>query len=69
MNSQRLEEFRRKLRAGDAVRVHKGQIEIDGTPQAATTATPPPSAATPAAPAAAPSAAGVQVKPHEWGRS
>lgn len=68
MTPQRIEEFRKKLRAGHAARVRGGVVEVDGV-------TSPPAAASPAGnpaappPAAVPSADGVQVKPHEWGCS
>ncbi len=66
MNPQRIEEFRKKLRAGHAARVRGGVVEVDGI--SAAPATPAPAAAPPAAAPAVPPSEGVQVKPHEWGR-
>lgn len=68
MNPQRIEEFRKKLREGNAARVRGGVVEVDGMPATApTTPTPTPggNTGTPVVPASN----GVQVKPHEWGRS
>lgn len=73
MNPQRIEEFRRKLRSGQAARVRGGQVELEG-------ATPAPAGAAPGNAAAGaggsqapqsvtPFTPGVQVKPHEWGAS
>lgn len=75
MNPQRIEEFRKKLRAGQAARVRGGVVELDGATPEPGTATPG-SAATAGAQAAPggapvpgprPNVHGVQVKPHEWG--
>lgn len=70
MNPQRIEEFRKKLRAGQPARVRGGLVEIEGAAPENAAAPPPNAQATPAgapAPLAVPSPLGVQVKPHEWG--
>jgi len=74
VNPERIEEFRRKLRSGDAVRVRHGIVEMAGFP--ATPAGASPAAANPQSPAGGavaqevtPSPVGVQVKAHEWGAS
>lgn len=74
VNPERIEEFRRKLRSGDAVRVRGGQVEMAGFPAAAADSVP--AAMNPQGPAGGaaaqpvtPSPVGVQVKAHEWGAS
>ena len=59
MNPQRIEEFRRKLREGKPVRVHGGEVFLQGGEPG------PPQTAVPHE--NAPTQQGVQVKPHEWG--
>jgi hypothetical protein len=63
MDRKRIEEFRRKLREGQQVRVVNGQIVMEGGAQPQSK----PGATVASQPTVAPQ--GVQVKPHEWGAS
>jgi hypothetical protein len=58
MDPRKLEEFRKKLRAGNPVRVVNGQVLLEGSDPTENPARAPEPASIPQ---------GVQVKPHEWG--